>query len=166
MPISPPLPVTLDAYQKSDQSSFLAWCADETAFRFLRKSLPGAPPPGELFEHLRQLSLESTQGNRVWAIRSSERELTGHLECKRTEKTAEEEGEVVVFVAPAFRRRHVATQAIRLLADRSIALPEFNRLLGVCRPDHQASPAILEAAGFSVSESESAPDGLWYRRDI
>jgi RimJ/RimL family protein N-acetyltransferase len=148
-----PLPadttVRLRPWRDADVPAVLAAFRDPVLLRFWAGPLPGSETA--LRRHLAELERARQRGERIdlaFADPAEDRVVLGGGSLFDVDP---QQGRAAVgyWLAPAARRRGVATHAVRLIARWAFAEAGVARLELTCGPDNRASQRVAERCGFT-----------------
>jgi RimJ/RimL family protein N-acetyltransferase len=144
--------VLLDGFKAADADAHLAGEDDEHARRF--GWYPNRSTPGTVGAAIDRWRAEWEQGGRTRAFAARlDGVLVGGCELRLVSPAS---AELSYWTFPPFRRRGLATRAVRLVvawATAALGVAEFELHVA---PDNTASRRVAEAAGFRVAGTVGA----------
>ncbi len=161
--------VALRAWEPDDADAVFAACQDPEIARFLPIPLPYTAAMARAYVARRRADWDGDDERSFAITDAATGEVLGSIARHRR---AEHRVEFGYWLAPWARGRGVATRALRLVADWSIA-QGFLRLELFTHPDNTASAAVARRAGFvfegvrrawDTDREGNLEDGVFYVR--
>lgn len=128
------------------------WYTADTAGQWL------TPPTRQWFEYL-----QNTPGAHAWLVRGDDGRSIG---LAQLDETGDEQGSLMLMVAPAERGRGHGRRILRALLARP-ELAQLRAVIGGIHPKNEASLRCALAAGFVLASPEPDAEGMLsvvYRR--
>lgn len=182
-------PVRLRPLRRSDQRSWLALRARNTAWLEQWEATPPTPMPSPTFgQYVRALNRQAARGEALPFAVEYAGELAGQLTVSSVVRASMGSASVGYWVGREFAGRGIAPNAVALVVDHCLGPVGLHRVEVCIRPENTASLRVVEKLGlreeglrerylhiagdwrdhrvFAVT-AEEVPDGLlarWHRR--